>query len=256
MNTRFSTLSAWHLAAVLAAAPVGAADAPAAAPSFTPRAQSLACAPRTFTPPAVAPRIAGGRDRVSKGMFAPGETIVLDTSNGAAVTAGQLYVVYRTPRSAVSDDNAWVRRAAQNAGIVRVEAVTGSTASATVVWACDGVDVGDRLEPYAEPSAAPEASTGASTARFDQASEVLFGGQDRRLGTARDFLLIGRAQGMDVTSGQRVTFFRRPFGVDGPISTVGEGVVQAVAADTFLVEVTSSRDAIAAGDLAAPHRMP
>jgi len=253
VNTRLSTLSAWHLAVVLSAVPAGAADLPAAAPSFTPRAQSLACAPRTLTPPAAAPRVLGGRDRVTKGMFAPGEAIVLDTSD-ASVSAGQLYVVYRTPRSAVSDDSAWAQRAAQNAGLVRVDAVTGRTASATVVWACDGVEIGDRVEPYAPPHAAPEVSKQPGPARFDQATEVLFGGQDRRMGAARDYLLVGRAQGMDVTPGQRVTFFRRPFGVDGPISIVGEGVVQDVATDTLLVEVASSRDAIAAGDLVATHR--
>jgi hypothetical protein len=254
VKTRFSTLSAFHLAVVLGAAPLGAAELPAAAPPFTPRAQSIACGPRTLTPPAAAPRVLGGRDRATKGMFAPGEVIVLDTSDRASVAAGQLYVVYRTPRSAMSDgDNAWVQRAAQNAGIVRVERVMGQTASATIVWACDGVEIGDRLEPYAEPAAAPEVPSAAGAARFDQASEVLFGGQDRRLGAARDFLLVARAQGLDVAPGQRVTFFRRPFGVDGPITLVGEGVVQGVAVATFLVEVASSRDAVTAGDLAATH---
>jgi hypothetical protein len=253
VKTRFSTLSAWQLAAILAAAPVGAASPDTAPPAFSPRAQSLACAPRTLASASGAPRILGGRDRVTDGIFAPGEVIVVDASGGA-MTTGQLYVAYRTPRSAVSErESPWVRHAAQNAGIVRVDAVTGKTASATVVWACDGVQVGDQLEPYAAPGEAPEVQAPSGTARFDQASEVLFGGQDRRLGAARDVLLVARAQGADVAVGQHVTFFRRPYGVDGPVSIVGTGLVQLVSTDTYLVEVASSRDAISAGDLAATH---
>lgn len=252
---RFPTLSALPLAALLAA-PAAAADPPAAAPSLTPRAQSLACAPRTLRDPAPAATVLGGQNRATPGMFAPGETIVLDSGKGAPVTAGQVYVVYRVPRWFMWDDSAWVRRAVHNAGLVRVESVRGRTASATVIWACDGVDVGDWLEPYAEPGAAPAAAPDAGPARFDQASLVLFGGQDRRLGAARDLLLVERTQGLDVAPGQRVTFFRRPFGLDGPTSVIGEGVVESVAAETFLVQVSASRDGIAAGDLAATHRRP
>jgi hypothetical protein len=255
VKTRFSISSAWQLALVLVAAPVGAADTTPPPPSFSPRAQSFACAPRTVADRTASPRVLGGRDRLKKGMFAPGETVVVGMNDGSTVAVGQLYVAYRPPRSAVSDgQNPWTRRAAQNAGIVRVDAITGSKATATIVWACDGVDVGDRLEPYASPAAAADAPAGAGTARFDQASTVVFGGQDRRLGAARDFLLVERAQGLDVAPGQHVTFFRRPYGVDGPVSIVGEGVVQQVSADSYLVEVASSRDAIGAGDLAATHR--
>jgi hypothetical protein len=188
-------------------------------------------------------------------MFAPGEVVVLDTSGGRTVAPGELYVVYRAPRSATLEkDNRWVRRAVQNVGIVRVDAVAGPGALASVVWACDGVEIGDSLEPYVAPSALPEAQAAAGPAMFDQASEVLFGNQDRRLGAARDVLLVARASGVDVAVGQRVTFFRRPYGVDGPISVVGDGVVHAVSPDTCLVEVASSRGAIAAGDLVATHR--
>ena len=254
MKTRFPTLSAWQLAIVLAVAPVAAAGPDTAPPALSPHAQSLACAPRTTAAAPGAPRVLGGRDRVSDGIFAPGEVVVLDMSDGGLLTAGQLYLAYRTPRSAVADGrNEWLRRAAQNAGVVRVDAVTGRTASATIVWACDGVQVGDRLEPYSIPGAPPDASGGTGTARFDQASMVVFGAQDRRLGAARDFLLVARAPGLEVAAGHRVTFFRRPYGVDGPVSVVGDGVVHAVSEDTYLVEVASSRDAIAAGDLAATH---
>ena len=255
MKMRFSPLTAWQLASLLVAAPVGAADLTPAPPSLTPRAQSLACAPRTVDVAAPAARIRGGRDRNTKGIFAPGEVVVLDTSGGATVAAGELYVVYRRPRSAVwAADSQWVRRAAQNVGLVRVDAVTGAIASASVVWACDGVETGDVLEPYVAPSTMPEAQAAAGPATFDQASEVLFGGQDRRLGAARDFLLVARPAGVDVAVGQRVTFFRRLYGVDGPVSVLGDGIVHAVSHGTYLVEVASSRDAIVAGDLVATHR--
>jgi hypothetical protein len=254
MKMRFSTPCVWHLAVVLVAAPAAAADL--AQPSqFSPRAQSLACAPRTVAAAKTAPRVLGGRDRAANGMFGPGETVVLDVSDGSTVAAGQLYVAYRPPPSVRSDrENPLTRRAAQNAGILRVDGVTGTKASATIVWACDGVDVGDRLEPYSAPAASPDAPAAEGAARFDEASTVVFGGQDRRIGAARDFLVVERAQGVSVAPGQRVTFFRRPFGVDGPVSVVGEGIVQQVSEETYLVEVASSVDAIAAGDLAAPRR--
>jgi hypothetical protein len=252
VKTRFSTLTACHVAAILAGAAPGAAASPSDPVALSPRAQALVCAPRTLESRSPAPRVLAGRDRATKGMFGPGDTIVLDASTGTPMASGQVLVVYRRPRSAVSEGrDALVRRAAQNAGLVQVDAVSGKTATATVVWACDGIQVGDRLEPYRAPESAPEAAAAGGPARFDQATRVAFGGQDRRLGAARDLMLVVRASGLDVAVGQRVVFFRRPFGADGPTSIVGDGVVQVVSDETYLVEITSSKDAISAGDLVA-----
>jgi len=63
-------------------------------------------------------------------------------------------------------------------------------------------------------------------------------------GAARDLMLVSRVQGQDVAPGQRVAFFRRYQRDGGPVSVLGEGVVQSVGERTYLVQIVGSRDAI------------
>lgn len=262
--TRYPVLFASCLAALLAVPASGvAADPPADIPMLSPRVQQLTCAPRLLSrDDGDAARVLGGRDRESPGMFAPREVIVTSTGGGAPLAAGQLYVAYRRPRSHVwTGSGGYVDDAAQNAGVVRVEAVTGNKATATIVWACDGIDVGDRLEPFVATEA-PATDTGAFPADVagtptvpDAAAQVQFGQQDRFMGAARDLVLVSRVDGQAVQPGQRVGFFRRYQGKAGPVTMLGEGVVQAVHERTYVVQIAGSRDAVEAGDLvAAPGR--
>ena len=261
--TRCPVLFASCLAALLAVPAGVAADPPADIPTLSPRVQQLTCAPRLLSrDDGDAARVLGGRDRESPGMFAPREVIVTSAGGGAPLATGQLYVAYRRPRSRVwTGDQEYLDAAAQNAGVVRVDAVIGDKATATIVWACDGIDVGDRLEPFVAAEA-PATDTGAFPADVggtptvpDTAAHVQFGQQDRFMGAARDLVLVNRVDGQDVQPGQRVAFFRRYQGKAGPVSVLGEGVVQAVHERTYVVQIAGSRDAVEAGDLvAAPGR--
>jgi hypothetical protein len=254
---RCSALFASCLASAVLAATSAVAGPQADIPTLAPHVQELTCGPRTLAAgDDGAPRVLGGRDRESPGMFGPREVIVASAGDGTTLAAGQLYVAYRRARSRIwTGENDYVDQTAQNAGVVRIESVAGSRATAIIVWACDGVDVGDRLAPFVPatapmpPSGSFPADPGAVTASLDGAAEVQLGQQDRRMGAARDLLLVSRVAGQDVVPGQRVAFFRRYQGKDGPASLLGEGVVQTVSEKTYVVQVVGSRDAIGAGDL-------
>jgi len=254
---RCSALFASCLASAVLAA-TGAIAGPPDTPTISPHAQELTCAPRLLDRnDSTAPRVLGGRDRYSPGMFGPREVIVLSSGDGS-LAAGQLYVAYRRVRSRVwTTEERFVEDTAQNAGIVRIDSVIGDKATATIVWACDGVDVNDRLEPFA-PSEAPMPATGAFPADSATLTPALAGASvqlaqhDRRAGAARDLMLVSRVQGQDVAPGQRVAFFRRYQRDGGPVSVLGEGVVQSVGERTYLVQIVGSRDAIEAGDLVGP----
>lgn len=253
---RCSALFASCLASVMLAA-TSAVAGPADIPTLSPHVQELTCGPRTLTrDDGGAPRVLGGRDRQSPGMFGPREVIVVSTAEDTPLAVGQLYVAYRRARSRIwTGENDYVDSTAQNAGVLRIETVAGTKATATIVWACDGVDVGDSLEAFvpaqvpAPESGAFPADPGNVTANLDGAAVVQVGQQDRRMGAARDLLLVNRVTGQDVVPGQRVAFFRRYQGKDGPASLLGEGVVQSVGEHTYVVQIVGSRDAIGAGDL-------
>lgn len=234
---------------------LSAGSAPPAAPGLTPWAQSMLCAPQAdFSPAGEAGRVTASADGSPQAMFGPGERLAISRFSAGAIAPGQFYVAQRAPRSRVWDGHSeWTSAAIQRAGVVRVDEVVGAVATATVVWACDGVEAGDALVPLEVPQGPPAVGAQGAPA-LDASGAVLMGSQDRRLGAGRDMLLVARPEGQTPALGQRVTFFRRPFGDEGPAATLGRGVVQAVDDRTFTVSVQESRDAIYAGDLVALHR--
>jgi hypothetical protein len=234
------------IVAVAALLVVGAPDRPSAqgeVPPLSPEALSLVCAARLAPPPAEPVlRIVGSRDISTHEVFGPGDAVVLSGGAVTALAPGQQYVVRRRFRARMHErHNDWLQSAVHTSGWVRVDSLHGDRVAATVVWACDGLRAGDYLEPFQPPSVPDALAEG--TPDFAGAGRVLFDNDERRLASPWKLVLVERREGSGATPGQRVTFFRRLYGVDGPVSPLGTGTVMEVLPTALIVRVDSARDA-------------
>jgi hypothetical protein len=217
--------------------------------------QQLVCAPQMLT---VAPfpgiRVVGNADR-NRYMFAGGEGIIVGAGNTQGVKAGQQYFVRR-----VVDDqfigqvqNDLQPVSIHTAGWVTIVDVRDNVAVAQVTHACDGILVGDYLEPYVEPADPPAAATDGEP-DYTHAASIVMGDDKHQMGGAGALMMIDRGGDADVKPGQTVTFFRDTTSGVGPAAQIGLGTVLTVRPQSALVRIDSSRDAVFVGDRAAINR--
>jgi len=253
-TTRFT--SSVLAAALLAAAPVMAQRVPMPEPTNLPAdVLALACAPSlTYEAPVTNPRITGGQDSVVRRIHAPGDLVVLDHGAEDGLKVGQeFYVrrVYSTTQKKVDRDNPATVR---TSGWIKVYAVDPKMSLATVSHACDTIEVGDYLEPFAVPRI-PAASTTRNK------PEKIYGhvmpGKDlRRVFGPGDFFVLDRGSEQGITPGAQFVVFRNKHerNVQQPdvfLYELGEAVAVDVQKDRATLKVTLSRDAFEEGDLVA-----
>jgi hypothetical protein len=271
--------------------PVVTSEAPAVS-ADTSREQ-LACAPMTLpAPPVENLRVVGGNVR-GRIMFGPGDPLVIDAGSAQGIQTGQRYFVRRylhdqfTPASVD-----FTPHPVHTAGWVTVVETKDHMAIATVTHSCDGIIVGDYLEPFADPVIPAEAVSGG--ADFDHPGRLVMSDEKRQSGAAGMLMLMNRGSDHGVRAGQTVTIYRQPdlkgvyeemtggaygaYGTamsttgpgkkakgkdarsqaaapDGPILDVGRATVLSVQAQTSLVRIDSTRDAVYVGDFVAIHRI-
>ncbi|MGE3276194.1 MAG: hypothetical protein AB7O67_13865 [Vicinamibacterales bacterium] len=238
-------------AALLAATPAVAQTArPFGTRTLTPR--MLACADQpTATRPAASLHVRAAQTSDHRAAYAAGDILIIDAGAGSGLEPGQRFFVrrFRAP-TGHADWNPAHAGALRTTGWVTITAVDQETALARVDSACTMIEPGDFLTPY-EPPALPPALGPDGDPRFDEMGRVLFG-TDRRLAfSTGDLLSVDRGEDGGFHAGTRIAFFRdRENGT--PLVQVGEGVVLATTPATSTVVVTALRDAIEAGDFAAP----
>lgn len=218
--------------------------------------QQLVCAPQMLTvAPLAGIRVLGNAER-SRYMFAPGEGIILDAGNTQGVKVGQQYFVRR-----VVDDqfigqvqNDLQPVSIHTAGWVTIVDVRDNVAVAQVTHACDGILVGDYLEPYVEPADPPVAAMDGAP-DYAHAASIVMGDDKRQMGGAGALMMIDRGGDADVKPGETVTFFRDTMSGVGPAAQIGLGTVLSVGPQSAMVRIDSSRDAVFVGDRAAINRV-
>jgi hypothetical protein len=215
---------------------------------------SAECAPQVATPVGDALRIIGGQDTVPRSLFAPGDLLVVGDGARRGIQVGQQFLVRRPPRP-----RAWFTfgpRAVTTAGAIRVVAVDERAAIAEIEFACDGMMLGDYLEPYVAPVLpSGTAATDASGAP-DFATEhyVLFGDNERASGSPGDFMVSNFGERDGARPGARIAIYR-DVGVSAvPLVNVGEAILISVKPDTSVFRITRARDAVYRGDLVFPRR--
>lgn len=226
-------------------------ESPATNPSLGPRTLSasiVACTDLpTATVPAPALWILSGQAGDNHTVYAPGEIVVLNGGTPHGVLVGQRYFTRRLQLGLEGEPpSAESRAAIRTTGWVTVIAADERFALAHVDFACDNVEAGDFLAPYAEP-VLPASAAADGPPNFSDMGRVLFGADRRQTFAAGDVANIDRGTAQGIGIGTRVAFYRdRMSGT--PLVEMGAGVVVETAADTSKVVVVRARDAVWRGD--------
>lgn len=214
----------------------------------------LLCAPlASLAEPSQTIRVAGGLEPV-RSLFAPGESIVINAGSEQGIRAGQSFYVRRVIGDRFAMQTAEkAPRSVHTAGWVTVVEVQANAATARVVEACDGVSEGDYLEPLVLPATASPSPDGEPD--FARPARVILGAERRQLGAGGGSLMVvDRGSDHGLRPGQRLTLFRLPSNSDASPITIGEAFVALTQAETSLIRIQKSGEAIQVGDLVAIHR--
>lgn len=251
--------------------------APAPAPvNLPPEVISLACAPSlTFEAPPMPMRVTGGQDSDIRRNFAPGDLLSINAGTDNGIDVGQEYYTRRTvpvERRPIGRDNPATIR---TTGWVRVYAVDRQKSLATIVHACDAIELDDYLEPFIVPTP-PAVAADRPAAQRGNYGRVLIGNDNRTTFGRGDYFMVDRGSDHGVTVGAQFVVYRdhqrrermlleragtvrqaRQAGSDEPrnfLFELGEAVAMDVGPDRSTLLVTLSRDAFIAGDWVALRR--
>ena len=269
-------LPAVALALCVSGAAVGIAQTPTAPQGelVAPPAwafNDLACAPFvTTTPPTNTLRVLGSQDAVVKAMFGPGDTLVISGGAGAGLQPGQEYYVRRLDRPfGAKGPDPQHPLGVHTVGWVRVLGVESTLATATIVHACDGMELDDYLEPYSPPLVAARTLPGGAT-EFEHMGRILGGDEGRMAAGTGQFMTVDIGGNQNVVPGQRFLIFRDKPGMESggdgrsatfrqsenslPMVQIGEVVVVSVRPESSTVQIVVARDSVQTGDLIAAMR--
>jgi hypothetical protein len=180
--------------------------------------------------------------------------VVLDAGASKGVKVGQEYFV----RRAISDPFTESRSDGRPSltihtnGWIRIVEVLPGSAIASITHACDALEIGDYLEPFEMPVIPAMSTSGEPD--YGHPGRVVLGDDRRQTGAPGDMLVFDRGSDHGVRPGQRVTFYRKSLSKDGPNVSIGQGTAMTVSAETTILRVDTSVNAIFVGDLVAIHR--
>ena len=216
--------------------------------------EQMSCAPLGLpAPPQAGLRVLGGYVH-GRLMFGPGDGLIVNAGTAQGVQKGQMYFVRRPITDpSISQPKVGALYGVHTAGWVTIVEVKETMAVATVTHACEGLHVGDFLEPYVDP-VLPEAALG-GTADFEHPGQIMMADERRQSGYPGLVMLMNRGSEEGVRAGQTLTIYRETLNGEGPIVDVGRGTVLSVNARSALMRVDSARDAVYVGDLLAIHRI-
>lgn len=226
--------------------------APAAvASTLPPEILSLACAPTAvFATPDTSLRVSGGQDSFYRHSYMPGDYITINAGKRNGIQVGQEFYTRRLlilRKERVTRDTPATQA---TTGWIKVYAVDEVMSLATITHACDGINVGDHLEPFALPTV-PTVSADKPKPQRDNYGHVLTGNDRRTTFGEGDYLLIDRGSDHGVAPGSQFVLYRNKEVPGNFLYDLGEAVAVSVSPEKSTLLVTLSRDAIASGDLVA-----
>ena len=215
---------------------------------------ALACAPTAaIARPTATLRISGGQDPYPRQTYAQGDFVTLNAGSKQGLQVGQEFFVRRLVTMRNVSPSPETPGTTRTAGWIRVYAIDEDMALATITYACDGMQVGDYLEPLALPAklkALPrEGKPERSYAR------VILGTEGRTEFGLGDYLVIDRGSLQGIAPGALFVFYRwKKKAPENFLAAIGEGVAVDVQNDSATLSLTSSRDSVMVGDLVAMRR--
>lgn len=217
-------------------------------------AAELACGPQAaFVAPTPTLRIEGSAE-VGKALFALGEAVIISGGTSQGVTPGQVYFVRRAvpDRFTTPLSGGLQVTSIHTAGWLRVLEAQADVAIGTIAHTCDGIETGDYLEPFELPVVPPASASGEPD--YSAPGHLILGDERRQIGATGSLMVLDRGTDHGLKPGQRLTIYRETIGGKGPVLRVAEATALVVNAETALVRIDSSRDAVYVGDLVALHR--
>jgi hypothetical protein len=217
---------------------------------------SVACAPGvTFELPDRSLRITGGQDATRRGVWGPGDLITINAGTDNGIEVGQQYYVRRVQ----VENNQQVSRitpaSIATAGWIKVWATEKEMSLATVVHACDTMEVNDYLEPFVLPTLTPPAAQILKPER-DNYARIMFGTDLRRSFGKGDYFIIDRGSDHGLVPGDRFVVYRDKRQVENFLYSLGDAVAIEVKPESSTLQVIVSRDAFMEGDYVAVRRLP
>jgi hypothetical protein len=187
-------------------------------------------------------------------MFGPRDLLIVSAGTGQGAHVGQRFVVRRN--AAVGGRRVAGQRAVATSGWLRIVASNESTSIGQVEFSCEGISVGDYLEPYVEVElpAGIERTEASGDLDFSSPARILFGNQARQLAGSGDFVVMDAGSREGIVSGARLAVYRDMHVPSAPLAWVGEAVAVRIDENTSVVRITYTRDAAMAGDLLVPRR--
>ena len=215
--------------------------------------RELACGVQSpVTAPVPMIRVVGGSEP-RKSLFGTGDTVIISAGTEHGVAPGQQYFVRRvTPDRYTEPVPNFFPVSVHTAGWVRVVEADATMSFATIVYACNGVDEGDFLEPFELP-AAPTASIGGEP-DFSNPGNLIVADDRRQLAAPGDFVAFNRGSDHGLRPGQRLTVFRYTANGAGPIYRVATATAMVIKPESSLIRIDTAATPIYVGDLVAVHR--
>jgi hypothetical protein len=252
--TSRSTRTGILAAALLAAAyPVFAQKGPAATTAhLPPEILSLACAPRAvYQAPAMPLKVTGGQDSFVRRIHGPGDLVTINAGKKNGIEVGQEFYVRRLQ---VDEQSVSITRTTpgtvRTTGWIKVYAVDDEWSLVTVSHACDTIEIGDFLEPFALPTVPQVAKDRPKPQRGNYAKVV--GGDDRRTTFgAGDYLVINHGSDHGIERGSQFVLYRNKEQPQNFLYELGEAIAVDVKPELTTLHVTMSIDSIQVGDLVA-----
>ena len=214
---------------------------------------ALACAPRpAFDIPDQSLRLTGGQDGFRRRSWSHGDLVTINAGSANGIEPGQQYYVRRLQ----IDENRRPTRETpgiiRTVGWIKVYAVDDrdELSIATVVHACDTMDVDDFLEPFTMP-VVPKTSTEKIKPQRDNYGLILFGNDFRRSFGKGDFFVVSMGSDHGVEPGDRFVIYRDIDRPENFLYDLGEAVAVDVKTDTSTLQAIVSRDAFKSGDYVA-----
>src|SRR5688572_21796349 len=239
-------------AAGLAALPVSAQRAPAPGSVNLPAdVLALACAPSmTFAAPPMPLRITGGQDSFVRRIFVPGDLVTLNAGTDNGIEVGQQFYARRVQ---VQGGQAATRSrpgVIRTAGWILVYAVDDRMSLATIEHACDAVQLGDYLEPFAIPTV-PAQLPGRPAAQRSNYGHVLSGTDNRLTFGTGEYVMVDRGSDHGVALGAQFVVYRDKLEPGNFLFELADAVAVDVRPETTTLRVTRAIDGVRVGDYVA-----
>ncbi len=244
------------LAGPATAQPARLAPMPKPGRSLEAQRAELVCAPiMTVEAPAQGLKITGS---IIPGrlMFGPGDAVFLSGGSGQGLKPGQQYYVRRvvSDRFTPGMSDKVHPYGVHTAGWVEIVSANENVAVAEVRHSCDGILIGDYLEPYTDPI--PTEPTGVEgEPDYAHPARIVLADERRQTGSPGELMLIDRGSDDGMRAGQTVTIYRETLSGAGPVYRVGTGQILNVRPQTSLMRIDTSRDVVNVGDYVAVHRI-